>query len=58
MEVPTSVARAVLFGDAVMAPSGAPKVEVVMQAERDLKAGEVLGGIGGFMAYGVCERAD
>ena len=58
MEVSTSVARAVLFGDAVMAPSGAPKVEVVMQAKRDLKAGEVLDGIGGYMAYGVCERAE
>lgn len=57
MEVPFSVARAVLFGDAVMAPLGAPTVEVVAQAKRDLKAGETLDGIGGYMAYGVCERA-
>ncbi len=58
MEVPTSVARAVLFGDAVMAPLGAPRVEVVAQAKRDLKAGETLDGIGGYLAYGVCERAE
>ena len=58
MEVPFSVARAVLFGDAVMAPMGAPKVEVVAQAKRELRAGETLDGIGGYTAYGVCERAE
>ena len=57
MEVPSSVARAVLFGDAVMAPLGAPSVEVVAQAKRDLRAGERLDGIGGYTTYGVCERA-
>lgn len=57
MEVPFSVARAVLFGDAVMAPLGAPTVEVVALAKRDLKAGETLDGIGGYLTYGVCERA-
>ena len=58
MEVPSSVARVALFGDAVMAPLGTPRVEVVAQAKRDLRAGETLDGIGGFTAYGVCERAD
>ena len=56
-EVPTSVARAVLFGDAVARPVGGPLVEVVATAKIDLKAGEVLDGIGGYMTYGQCENA-
>ena len=57
-EVPQTVARAVLFGDATIAPLGAPTVEVVAIAKRDLKAGEVLDGLGGYDTYGVAERAD
>ncbi|HYI55702.1 MAG TPA: Gfo/Idh/MocA family oxidoreductase [Microlunatus sp.] len=57
-EVPQTVARAVLFGDATIAPLGAPTVEVVTTAKRDLKAGEVLDGLGGYDTYGVAERAD
>jgi predicted homoserine dehydrogenase-like protein len=57
-EVPNTVARAVLFGDAAVAPSGAPVVEVVAMAKRDLQAGETLDGIGGFCLYGQCENAD
>lgn len=56
-EAPLSVARAVLFGDAAIAPLGAPVCEVIAIAKRDLKAGEVLDGIGGFTSYGVLERA-
>jgi predicted homoserine dehydrogenase-like protein len=54
-EVPLSVARVVLAGDAVIQPAGAPRVEVVATAKRDLKAGEVLDGLGGYMTYGQCE---
>jgi predicted homoserine dehydrogenase-like protein len=54
-EVPLSVARVVLAGDAVIQPMGAPRVEVVATAKRDLKAGEVLDGLGGYMTYGQCE---
>ena len=57
-EVPQTVARAVLFGDATIAPLGAPTVEVVATAKRDLKAGEVLDGLGGYDTYGVAERSD
>jgi predicted homoserine dehydrogenase-like protein len=57
-EVPQTVARAVLFGDATIAPLGAPTVEVVTTAKRDLMAGEVLDGLGGYDTYGVAERAD
>jgi predicted homoserine dehydrogenase-like protein len=57
-EVPLSVARAVLFGDAVMAPIGGPLVDVVTTAKIDLKAGETLDGIGYYMTYGQCENSD
>jgi len=57
-EVPLSVARVVLFKDVVMAPIDGPRVEVVTTAKIDLKAGETLDGIGFYMTYGQCERAD
>jgi predicted homoserine dehydrogenase-like protein len=57
-EVPLSVARAVLCQDAVMAPIAGARVEVVATAKIDLKAGEVLDGIGEYMTYGQCENAD
>lgn len=57
-EVPATVARAVLFNDAALTPMGAPKVAVVAAAKKDLKAGEVLDGIGHYMTYGLCENAD
>jgi len=56
-EVPLSVARAVLFRDAVMAPIGKPLVDVVATAKIDLKAGETLDGIGYYMTYGQCENS-
>ncbi|HEY5785741.1 MAG TPA: SAF domain-containing protein [Microlunatus sp.] len=57
-EVPQTVARAVLFDDAAIAPLGAPTVEVVAVAKRDLQAGETVDGLGGYDTYGVAERAD
>jgi predicted homoserine dehydrogenase-like protein len=57
-EVPLSVARVVLFKDAVMAPIGAPKVDVVTTAKIDLKAGETLDGLGYYMTYGQCETSE
>jgi predicted homoserine dehydrogenase-like protein len=57
-EVPFSVARAVLFGDATVTPLNGPVVDVVATAKRDLKAGETLDGYGQFMTYGQCENAD
>jgi predicted homoserine dehydrogenase-like protein len=56
-EVPNSVARAALFGDATLAASGAPTVEVVAAAKADLEAGATLDGIGHYMTYGLCENA-
>ncbi len=57
-EVPNSVARAVLFGDAALSPLGGPTVEVIATAKTDLAAGTVLDGLGGYHTYGVAERAD
>ncbi|HRJ52317.1 MAG TPA: Gfo/Idh/MocA family oxidoreductase [Candidatus Thiothrix moscowensis] len=57
LEVPLTVARAVLFGDAAVAPIGGPVVDVITLAKRDLKAGEVLDGIGGFTCYGAAENS-
>jgi predicted homoserine dehydrogenase-like protein len=57
-EVPLTVARAVLFGDAALRPLGTPTVEVVTTAKRDLPAGHALDGLGGYDTYGVAERAD
>ena len=56
-EVPTSLARAVLFADAVIAAQGAPRVEVVATAKTDLAAGHVLDGLGGYDTYGEAETA-
>ena len=57
-EVPNTIARAVLFHDAAIAPLDAPRVEAVATAKIDLKADQVLDGIGYYMTYGQCENAD
>lgn len=57
-EVPTSAARAVLFGDATIEPTHGPQVDVIAIAKRDLGAGTTLDGLGGFHTYGLCERHD
>lgn len=57
-EVPLSVARVVLFGDHVIAPKGAPVVDVITTAKIDLKAGQTLDGLGWYMTYGQCENYD
>jgi predicted homoserine dehydrogenase-like protein len=50
-EVPNTVGRVVLFGDADI-PLAGPRVEVCACAKRDLKAGEVLDEYGHYMTYG------
>jgi predicted homoserine dehydrogenase-like protein len=55
-EVPMTVARAVLFQDAAIAPLGGPLVDVVAAAKVDLKAGDVLDGIGHYKTYGLAEN--
>ncbi len=51
-EVPYAIARVVLFNDSVAPALAGPVVEVCACAKRDLKAGEVLDGYGGYTTYG------
>lgn len=57
-EVPNTVARAVLFGDAAIAPDCGPCVDVVAAAKTELRAGQELDGCGGYLAYGLAENVD
>ncbi|MCC5937644.1 MAG: NAD(P)-dependent oxidoreductase [Lunatimonas sp.] len=56
-EVPITVARAVLFNDAAIAPEE-HLVDVVAAAKIDLTKGSVIDGIGHYMTYGLCENTD
>ncbi|MEL4504446.1 Gfo/Idh/MocA family oxidoreductase [Luteococcus sp. H138] len=57
-EVPNTIARAMLLGDACIKPlPDGPRVEVVPMAKRELKAGQELDAKGGYDYYGVCEKA-
>ncbi len=58
LEVPLTVARAVLFNDATITPLAGPVCEVITIAKRDLKAGEILDGIGGYTCYGTIDNSD
>lgn len=64
IQLPHSVARAVLFKDATLAPAGRPVCDTLAVAKRTLKTGEVLDGMGGFTCYGLvdsyeaCRRDD
>ena len=57
-EVPQTVARAVLFGDAAIAPLGAPTVEVITTAKQDLRGRHRPRRAGRYDTYGQAERAD
>jgi predicted homoserine dehydrogenase-like protein len=54
-EVPLSVARVALFRDVVLGAER-PMVDVITLAKTDLKAGDTLDAIGGYMTYGQCEN--
>lgn len=58
IETPRSVAQAVLYHQATLAPQGPPVAETTTVAKRDLLEGEVLDGLGGTMVHGNIERAD
>jgi len=57
-EVPTAIARVVIFRDSVAKPLGGPVVEVCAVAKRDLKIGEALDDYGMYMTYGEAVNAD
>jgi predicted homoserine dehydrogenase-like protein len=58
IQIVSTIARAALHHDATVAPRGAPVCEVLTVAKRNLKAGEVLDGVGGFTTYGVIDKAE
>ena len=57
-EVPTTLARVVLVGDAAVTPEAGHVVDVVATAKRDLSEGETIDGIGWYMTYGQCENVE
>ena len=57
-EVPLSIARAALFEDAIVKPLGGTVCDVITVAKCDLRAGDVLDGIGGFTSYGMLDNSD
>ena len=56
IQIPSTIARAVLHNDPTVAPAAGPSCEVVTVAKRALKAGERLDGIGGFCSYGLIDN--
>jgi predicted homoserine dehydrogenase-like protein len=57
IETPLSAAEAVIYREATIAPMGKPVAHTLAIAKRDLKAGEMLDGIGGFNQYGEVDIA-
>jgi predicted homoserine dehydrogenase-like protein len=57
-EVPLTIARAVLFGDAAIQPIDRLRVEVITRAKTDLTAGTMLDALGGYHTFGEAEDAD
>lgn len=55
-DIASSIARLIDFDDPVIVPLGGSIVDVITTAKCDLKPGDVLDGIGGFKAYGLCEN--
>ena len=58
IQIASTIGRAVLHGDATVAPIAGPVCEVISMAKRDMRAGERLDGVGGFCAYGLTENSD
>ena len=58
LETPLSVARCVIDGEHTIAPMGGLVSECVAVAKKDLQAGELLDGIGGYTAYGLVAAKD
>jgi predicted homoserine dehydrogenase-like protein len=58
IQLPSTVARAVLFNDATTYPVNGPACEVITLAKKDLMAGELLDGVGGFSCYGVIDNIE
>jgi len=57
VEIPFSVARAVIYKEPTLVCRGRPVAEVITVAKRDLSSGKKIDGIGMFDVYGSIERA-
>ena len=57
LQIASTIARAVLMGDATVTPAGPPVTEVIAVGKRDLQPGHVLDGVGGSDCYGTIENA-
>jgi predicted homoserine dehydrogenase-like protein len=57
IQVASTIGRAAVLGDPTVAPAAGPVCEVVTMAKRDLAAGELLDGVGGFCTYGLIDNA-
>lgn len=56
LEIPITVSRAVLLGDATVTPIGRPYCDAIAIAKKDLKAGDILDGIGGYSNYSLIDN--
>lgn len=57
-EVPNTIARVALLGDAALRPLDGPCVDVIAAAKVDLQAGQTLDALGGYYTYGLAENSD
>ena len=57
LETPISIAKAAIYGEGSIVPKGdLPVAEVITRAKKDLKAGELLDGIGEYTVFGSIEE--
>lgn len=52
LETPLTIAKMVIDGETTIVPKGNLVSEVITVAKKDLKAGEVIDGLGGYTTYG------
>jgi len=57
IEVPISIARAILYREPTLKAKESLIAEVITMAKKDLRVGEELDGIGGYTVYGSIEKA-
>ena len=57
-DISSSICRLIDFDDPVIIPSYGYVVDVITVAKTDLSPGDLIDGIGGFKAYGLCENHD
>ena len=58
VEAPISIAKAALYGQPTGTPLPTPVADVITVAKRNLKAGEILDGSGGYTVNGLIEKSE